>query len=74
MSSEIEQGGLLFKKIDKLSWIVHDMSYGCRVGRLVVVDGPGPILEDITASFLDWGQMNTIANFINTFMITEEMK
>lgn len=70
-SNPQELRGLFFFKLNDGTYKVLDATYNCEVGRLRHDDGPGWILVDIQAPFLDWGQMTTIATFIGDTLSQE---
>lgn len=60
----MEFNGILFTQ-DKDTYRVLDLNYGIPLGILHKDEGPGWVLtleRDVT--FLDWGQCQTLANFI----------
>lgn len=60
---ETEIHGLIFADGDNGTYNVFDLNYMCSVGTISLADGPGWII-DVDASFLDYGQLMVLAEFI----------
>ncbi len=64
-----EINGILFTP-DKDTYRVLDLSYGIPLGHIVLEEGPGWILLlELGVTFLDYGQLGTIAEFIKNLKV-----
>lgn len=59
----MEINGLVFTKVDN-KYLVEDINYMCVIGVLICHEVLGWILYDIKTTFLDYGQLATIAEFM----------
>lgn len=63
-----ESGGMLFTPaVDPNTYTVLDLNYGCAVGVIKLVEGPGWIIE-LVVNFLDAMQLHHIKKFMDGLM------